>query len=153
MADHIMDGDMDFGFALIRPRAGFRAFNNVAIVAEHLRRVHGLERIFILDFDVHHGSGTQSVFFDGGQVVFKSIPQEDLLFDTGQAGEIGCGKGQGNTINLPTGPQCDDPECMRLWDKALGGAERCARPLRMKEDRPGGAGEGADDVFVTVKST
>lgn len=137
MADRIMSGAIDYGFALIRPPGhhaepgwgvGFCVFNNVAITAEHLRRVHGLQRILIVDFDVHHGSGTQSVFYGSDQVFFVSIHQEDLFPYTGQAEETGCGKGQGYTINLPTDPQCADPECMHLLDRVLCGVVEQYQP-------------------------
>jgi len=130
MADRIVGGEIDYGFALIRPPGhhaepgrgmGFCVLNNVAITAEYLRRVYGLQRILILDFDVHHGNGTQSVFYETEQVFFLSIHQEKLFPFTGFAHEIGTGKGQGYTINLPVHQQFADPEYMYLMGKVLGG--------------------------------
>jgi acetoin utilization deacetylase AcuC-like enzyme len=129
MADRIVGGEIDSGFALIRPPGhhaesgrgmGFCVFNNVAITAEYLRRVHGLQRILILDFDVHHGNGTQSVFYETEQVFFLSIHQEKLFPFTGMAHEIGSGKGQGYTVNLAVPQQFADPEYMYLMGKVLG---------------------------------
>jgi acetoin utilization deacetylase AcuC-like enzyme len=161
MADRIMAGDIDYGFALIRPPGhhaepgrgvGFCVFNNVAITAEHLRRVHGLERILILDFDVHHGSGTQSVFYDSDQVVFVSIHQQDLFPYTGLAEEVGCGKGQGYTINLPTDPLCADPEYMHLLDKVLSGVAARRQP-QMILVSAGFDGHCEDPISTTLLTT
>jgi len=130
LADRIMGGEIDHGFALIRPPGhhaepgrgmGFCVFNNVAITAEHLRRVHGLQRILILDFDVHHGNGTQSVFYETEQVFFISIHQEKLFPFTGERQEVGAGKGRGYTINLPVHQQFADLEYLYLLSKVLGG--------------------------------
>ena len=130
LADRIAQGEIDYGFALVRPPGhhaepgrgmGFCVFNNVAITAEYLRRVYGLQRILILDFDVHHGNGTQAVFYETEQVFYLSIHQERLFPFTGQAHESGMGKGQGYTINLPVHSQFADPEYMYLMSKVLGG--------------------------------
>jgi acetoin utilization deacetylase AcuC-like enzyme len=129
LADRIVAGEIDSGFALIRPPGhhaeagrgmGFCVFNNVAITAEYLRRVYGLQRILIIDFDVHHGNGTQSVFYDTEQVFFVSIHQDKLFPFTGSAHEIGSGRGQGYTINLPIHQQFADQEYMYLMGKVLG---------------------------------
>ncbi len=130
LADHILSGEIDYGFALIRPPGhhaepgrgmGFCLFNNVAITAEYLRRVYGLQRILIIDFDVHHGNGTQAVFYESDQVFFCSIHQEKLFPFTGRAGEVGEGRGRGYTINLPVHQQFADQEYLYLLSKVLGG--------------------------------
>ena len=130
LADRIMGNEIDYGFALIRPPGhhaepgrgmGFCVFNNVAITAEYLRRVYGLQRILILDFDVHHGNGTQAVFYDTEQVFLVSIHQEKLFPFTGHAHETGAGRGRGYTINLPVHQQFADPEYLFLLGKVLGG--------------------------------
>lgn len=130
LADRVMAGEIDYGFALVRPPGhhaepgrgmGFCVFNNVAITAEYLRRAHGLQRILILDFDVHHGNGTQTVFFETEQVFVVSIHQEKLFPFTGQAREIGSGRGRGYTINLPVHQQFSDAEYTYLLGKVLGG--------------------------------
>jgi len=129
LADRIFAGDIDYGFALIRPPGhhaesgrgmGFCVLNNVAITAEYLRRVYGLHRILILDFDVHHGNGTQSIFYESEQVFFLSIHQEKLFPFTGQPHETGTGRGRGYTVNLPVHQQFGDPEYMYLMGKVLG---------------------------------
>lgn len=100
---------------------GFCVFNNVAITAQYLRRIYGLQRILIVDFDVHHGNGTQSVFYETDQVFFVSIHQEKLFPFTGLAQEIGSDRGRGYTINLPVHPQFADQEYLYLLSKVLGG--------------------------------
>jgi acetoin utilization deacetylase AcuC-like enzyme len=87
---------------------GFCLFNNVAIAARHARDAYGVERVFILDFDVHHGNGTQDVFFATDEVLFVSIHQWPLYPGTGAAGETGTGPGAGYTVNLPVPPGSGD---------------------------------------------
>jgi acetoin utilization deacetylase AcuC-like enzyme len=87
---------------------GFCLFNNVAVAARHARDAHGVERVLILDFDVHHGNGTQDVFFATDEVLFVSIHQWPLYPGTGAAGETGTGPGAGHTVNLPVPPGSGD---------------------------------------------
>ncbi len=130
LADRIVSGEIDYGFALVRPPGhhaepgrgmGFCVLNNVAITAEYLRRVHGMQRILILDFDVHHGNGTQAVFSESDQVFFVSIHQEKLFPFTGGTQEVGGGRGRGYTVNLPVPQQFADPEYLFLLGKVLSG--------------------------------
>nr|WP_321464792.1 histone deacetylase [uncultured Desulfobulbus sp.] len=129
LADQILSGTIDYGFALVRPPGhhaepgrgmGFCLFNNVAITAQYLRRVYGLQRILIIDFDVHHGNGTQAVFYESEQVLFCSIHQEKLFPFTGLAQEIGADRGRGYTINLPVHQQFADQEYLYLLSRVLG---------------------------------
>lgn len=82
---------------------GFCLFNNVALAAHHARTVHGLSRILIVDWDVHHGNGTQDIFFADGDIFFYSIHRYGYGFypGTGAADETGTGPGLGRTINVP----------------------------------------------------
>ncbi len=80
---------------------GFCFFNNVAVAAEHLRRRHGVERVAIFDFDVHHGNGTQHLFEDRADVFYASTHQYPFYPGTGAAGERGTGAGEGFTLNVP----------------------------------------------------
>jgi acetoin utilization deacetylase AcuC-like enzyme len=80
---------------------GFCFFNNVAVAAAHARAVHGVERVLILDWDVHHGNGTNDIFHADPGVLFCSIHEWPLYPGTGAATDVGSGDGQGYTINLP----------------------------------------------------
>jgi acetoin utilization deacetylase AcuC-like enzyme len=89
---------------------GFCLFNNVAIAAAEARAVLGCERVLIVDWDVHHGNGTQQAFFDRRDVLFFSIHQVPLYPGTGWLDEVGEGAGLGHTVNVPLPPGCGDAE-------------------------------------------
>jgi acetoin utilization deacetylase AcuC-like enzyme len=93
-----------------RDRAmGFCLFNNVALAARRAQRAHGVERVAIVDWDVHHGNGTQDVFYEDPDVLFVSLHQAGLYpADTGTLGERGSGAGEGTTVNLPLPPGSGD---------------------------------------------
>ncbi|MFN7133301.1 MAG: histone deacetylase [Myxococcales bacterium] len=109
LVDALLDGEADNGFALVRPpghhaepaRAmGFCLFNNVAVAAAHA--VHrGLERVAVVDWDVHHGNGTQRAFEDRRDVLFVSTHRFPFYPGTGAAEERGGGAGEGFTVNVP----------------------------------------------------
>lgn len=128
LADKLMAGDLDSGFAVIRPPGhhaepgrgmGFCIFNNISIVAEYLRKQFGLNRILIVDFDAHHGNGTQDAFYETDEVFVVSIHQKDIFPFTGQALEVGAGKGRGYTINVPVHAQFGDQEYTFLLGRLL----------------------------------
>ena len=110
VCDEVMAGRLRNGFALVRPpghhaereRAmGFCLFNNVAIGAAHLRARHGLERVMVIDWDVHHGNGTQHSFAREPGVLFVSTHRWPFYPGTGGIDEVGNGEGKGFTVNLP----------------------------------------------------
>ena len=80
---------------------GFCVFNNIAIGARHAVRNHGVERILIADWDVHHGNGTQAVFWSDGSVLFFDTHQHPWYPGTGSPNETGEGKGRGRIVNRP----------------------------------------------------
>ena len=115
-------------FALVRPPGhhatpnrsmGFCLFNNIAIAARYLRKEHKLERVAIVDWDVHHGNGTQDIFYEDGSVFFFSIHESPLYPGTGARNERGYGKGQGTTLNVPMLGGSGDNEYIAVFEKML----------------------------------
>jgi acetoin utilization deacetylase AcuC-like enzyme len=107
---------------------GFCLFNNVALAAEHARTAHGLERLLIVDWDVHHGNGTQDIFYDDPQVMFFSAHRYPFYPGTGAADETGTGKGQGFTLNLPLRFGISRPDYRAAFASALEQAAERIRP-------------------------
>jgi len=117
--DEVMDESnaLKHIFALVRPPGhhatpsrgmGFCIFNNVAIAAEQLKRKYGAKRILIADWDVHHGNGTQDVFFEDPSILYFSMHQYPHYPGTGWIGEVGNGEGKGFTVNVPLPIGTDD---------------------------------------------
>lgn len=128
--DEVMAGRLDSVFCAVRPPGhhaeadkayGFCYFNNIAIAAEYLRHEHGLERIAILDWDVHHGNGTQHHFEADPNVLFCSIHQHPrtLFPGTGFEDERGQGPGTGATLNCPMMPGSTDDHYYRAFDRQI----------------------------------
>jgi len=124
LADRVIAGEIHNGFALLRPpghhaehaRAlGFCLFNNIAILARYLQRHHGLERILILDWDVHHGNGTQHIFDSDPSVFYISLHQDRFYPGTGHADETGTGPGRGTILNCPMPDGSSDPEYQQVF--------------------------------------
>lgn len=110
LLDTIWHGENRRGFAFVRPPGhhaepdkamGFCLFNNVALAARYLELVYGLERIMIVDIDAHHGNGTQKAFYDTDSVLFASLHLFPGFPGTGKLSEIGAGRGEGFTVNIP----------------------------------------------------
>lgn len=108
--DALLNGEIDNAFCLVRPPGhhafpdeamGFCLFNNVAIAAQYALERHGLERVMIIDYDVHHGNGTQDIFYEDPRVLYFSIHQSPFYPGTGLSDERGEGEGLGTTINVP----------------------------------------------------
>ena len=128
LLDAIAAAETANGFALVRPpghhalknRAmGFCLFNSIAIGARHLKRVHGAKRILIVDWDVHHGNGTQEAFYDDASVLFISTHQFPFYPGTGAMDEIGVNGGEGYTINVPLPAGCGDAEYLRVFEEIV----------------------------------
>jgi len=116
LVDALHQGNARLGFALPRPpghhaladRAmGFCIINNVAVAAAHARAL-GRERVLVLDWDVHHGNGTEAIFYDDPNVLFVSLHQYPNYPGTGSATDLGQGDGRGRSVNLPLPPGATD---------------------------------------------
>jgi acetoin utilization deacetylase AcuC-like enzyme len=110
LVDALCGGEAAFGVSALRPpghhaepaRAmGFCFFGNAAVAARQATAVHGLSRVMIVDWDVHHGNGTNDVFHAASDVLFVSIHEWPLYPGTGPAADVGSGEGEGFTVNLP----------------------------------------------------
>jgi acetoin utilization deacetylase AcuC-like enzyme len=133
----VLAEEADNGFAIVRPPGhhalpthamGFCFFNNVAIAARYLTQVKGFERVMILDWDVHHGNGTQDIFYSSAQVLYCSLHQFPYYPGTGAVNEIGVDDGRGYTVNLPLPATFGDAEYMAAFDRVVLPVGRQFRP-------------------------
>jgi acetoin utilization deacetylase AcuC-like enzyme len=124
LLDSVAAGESSNGFAIVRPpghhalrgRAmGFCLFNTIAVGAQYLKIAHQAERIVIVDWDVHHGNGTQDAFYDDPSVLFISTHQYPFYPGTGGVAEVGLRQGAGFTINVPLPAGCGDAEYLRVF--------------------------------------
>jgi acetoin utilization deacetylase AcuC-like enzyme len=124
----VLSGQLDNGFALLRPpghhatysRAmGFCLFGNVAVAARTARFDRDLPRVAIVDFDVHHGNGTQAILEEDSSVLFVSSHQYPYYPGTGAINEIGRGEGKGATVNLPLSPFVGDEGFQQLYGQVV----------------------------------
>ncbi len=107
---------------------GFCIFNNVAVAARYAQQKHGLDRVLIADWDVHHGNGTQDIFYEDTSVLFFSTHQSPWYPGTGMPGETGSGAAQGTTINCPFPSGAGREEILGAFRAKLLGAARDFRP-------------------------
>lgn len=128
LADRIINCEIDYGFALVRPPGhhaepgrgmGFCILNNAALTAAYLQKTYGLSRILILDFDVHHGNGTQEAFYESPSVLTVSLHQKNIFPFSGMQTELGDGRGKGYNVNLPVPAQFGDLEYTFLVGKVV----------------------------------
>jgi acetoin utilization deacetylase AcuC-like enzyme len=128
LADALIAGTIDNGFALVRPPGhhaesgmalGFCLFNNIAILARYLQREHGLNKIAIVDWDVHHGNGTQHTFESDPSVMYISTHQYPFYPGSGAASENGVGRGAGTTLNCPMPAGATDTDYERVFSRQV----------------------------------
>jgi acetoin utilization deacetylase AcuC-like enzyme len=137
VVDAVLRGQADNGFALVRPPGhhalpnwgmGFCLLSNVAIAARWAQDHHGVERVAIVDFDVHHGNGTQDIFYHDPSVLFASTHQFPYYPGTGAATETGEGEAEGQTINVPFPAFVGDESYLETFRRLLMPAMRTFRP-------------------------
>lgn len=126
--DTVMSGEADNALAAVRPPGhhaligrgmGFCLLGNVPIAVRHAQKQYGIKRVMIVDFDVHHGNGTQDMFYDDNSVLFISTHQSPFYPGTGLINEIGTGDGKGYTINIPLRPGHGDDSFKRIWKEII----------------------------------
>lgn len=126
LVEDVLEGKTSNGFLLARPPGhhatpqqgmGFCVFNTIALMATRALEL-GLERVLILDWDVHHGNGTQAAFYEDNRVLFIDLHQDDLFPNSsGRASERGSGRGFGCTMNIPLPHSCRDADYLRVLSR------------------------------------
>jgi len=126
--DAMMRGDVSSAFCAVRPPGhhatatrgmGFCIFNHIAVAARYLQQRHGIRRVAIIDWDVHHGNGTEEIFIEDPDVLYISLHEEGIYPFTGAAGEHGRGAGEGANLNIPLPPHSDGTTALAAWDARL----------------------------------
>jgi acetoin utilization deacetylase AcuC-like enzyme len=135
--DAVMSGKAENGLAAVRPPGhhatpsmgmGFCLLNNIAIAARHAQRQHGVKRVLIADYDVHHGNGTQDAFYTDPTVLYISTHQSPLYPGTGMIQDTGESAGTGYTLNIPLPPGVGDQGYARVFEEVVIPAARRFAP-------------------------
>jgi len=128
VTEAVLSNQADNGLVVVRPpghhatsdRAmGFCLLNNIAIAARAAQHLHQVERILIVDYDVHHGNGTQDIFYDDPGVTFISTHQSPFYPGTGHINQTGSGNGEGYTLNIPMPGGQGDQNYLRVFDEII----------------------------------
>src|SRR4029077_13800044 len=135
--DAVMQEQVKSALAAVRPPGhpatptrgmGFCIFNNVAIAARYLQKKYGLQRVLIVDWDYHHGNGTQDTFYEDGSVFYFSTHHYGAYPGTGSPAETGAGKGAGKILNVPLPPGASDAQIVEAFQTTLFPAARNFKP-------------------------
>jgi len=137
LVDRLMEGAAPTGISVARPPGhhaeatrpmGFCLFNNIAVAARRALDEHGAQRVLIVDWDVHHGNGTEAIFEDDDAVLFASIHQRPLYPGTGAVDDVGRGDGEGYTVNLPVPAGSGDAAFCSLVEHVVVALARAFEP-------------------------
>jgi len=135
--DAVMAGKVKTAFCAVRPPGhhatpnrgmGFCIFNNVAVAARYLQKAHGLQRVLIVDWDYHHGNGTQDTFYQDGSVFYFSTHHYGAYPGSGNPSETGAGKGLGKILNVPLPTGASDAQILQAFESRLVPAARNFKP-------------------------
>jgi acetoin utilization deacetylase AcuC-like enzyme len=135
--DAVMRNEVSKVFCAVRPPGhhatanrgmGFCIFNHVAVAARYLQTQHGVGKIAIIDWDVHHGNGTESIFYADPSVLYISLHEENNYPFTGTASDQGKGKGEGTTVNIPLPKGSEGAVALREWEAKIDPAVRAFQP-------------------------
>jgi acetoin utilization deacetylase AcuC-like enzyme len=133
----VLSGRCDACFALVRPpghhalrnrAGGFCIFNNLGVTARYAMRRHGLRRVLIVDWDIHHGNGIQDLFYEEKEVLYLSTHYMGWYPQTGDWDETGAGKGLGYTVNVPLPREIQDDDFLSLYSGMLTPVMRSYKP-------------------------
>jgi len=136
--DAVMQGKVENAFVAVRPPGhhataenamGFCLFNNIAVAARHAQNQYKeIDRVAVIDWDVHHGNGTQGIFYDDPSVYFFSMHQYPWYPGSGSRGETGHGRGLGSTMNIPVKANTSADEQKRMFESAVEDISKKFRP-------------------------
>lgn len=165
--DAVMRGDVSSAFCAVRPPGhhatatrgmGFCIFNHVAVAARYLQKKHGLKRVAIIDWDVHHGNGTEAIFIEDPSVLYISLHEDGIYPFTGPAKERGRGAGEGFTLNIPLPAHSDGKTALAAWDGQIPAAIDSFKPefllisagFDARENDPIGGLNWTDETFAEM---
>lgn len=165
--DAVMRGEISSAFCAVRPPGhhatatrgmGFCIFNHVAIAARYLQSRHGLRKIAIIDWDVHHGNGTEAIFIEDPDVLYVSLHEREIYPFTGDPEEVGWGAGKGTILNIPLPGNSDGSVALAAWSEWLEPAVNAFQPefllisagFDAREGDPIGGLRWSDETFAEM---